>query len=102
MKTNVTVVVGGQFGSEAKGKVISFLANEFDMAVRTGAPNAGHTVFHEGDMYRLQQIPATFPNPSCQLYIGAGALVDPAILKNEIERTKTADRIFIDPQAGII
>ncbi len=102
MKTNVTVVVGGQFGSEAKGKVISFLANEFDMAVRTGAPNAGHTVFHEGEIYRLQQVPATFSNPRCQLFIGAGALIDPVILKNEIERTKTADRIFIDPRAGII
>ena len=62
MKGKITIVIGGQFGSEAKGKVISFLANEFDIAVRTGSPNAGHTVFKNGEVYRLQQIPATFVN----------------------------------------
>ena len=98
----VTIVVGGQFGSEAKGKVISFLSGEFDMAVRTGAPNAGHTVYHNDKMYKLQQIPATFPNPACQLYIGAGALIDPEILARETRETKTSARLFIDLKAGIL
>lgn len=102
MKGKVTVVIGGQFGSEAKGKVVSFLANEFDIAVRTGAPNAGHTVFREKEVYRLQQIPATFANERCVLCIGAGALIDPDILRREIEYTGAKDRLFIDPQAGII
>ena len=102
MKSKVTVVVGGQFGSEAKGKVISFLANEYDVAVRTGAPNAGHTVLHNNQIYKLQQIPATFVNPKCKLYIGAGALIDPKILAREIEQTNSYKRVFIDPQAGII
>jgi adenylosuccinate synthase len=100
---NVTVVVGGQFGSEAKGKVISYLASEFDIAVRTGSPNAGHTVFGDaGEIYRLQQIPATFLNPHCVLCIGAGALIDPDILRREVSQTGTKDRLYIDPQAGII
>ena len=102
MKGKVTIVIGGQFGSEAKGKVISFLANEFDIAVRTGSPNAGHTVFKDGEIYRLQQIPATFVNKKCVLYIGAGALINPDILKKEVEHTNTKDCLFIDPQAGII
>jgi adenylosuccinate synthase len=102
MKGNVTIVVGGQFGSEAKGKVISFLANKFDIAVRTGSPNAGHTVLNNGEIYRLQQIPATFVNPNCALCIGAGALINPDVLKKEVEFTKTKKRLFIDPQAGII
>jgi len=102
-KRTVTVVVGGQFGSEAKGKVISFLAREFDIAVRTGSPNAGHTVFDdEGEIYRLQQIPATFLNKDCILCIGAGALINPEILRKEVEKTMTKGRLFIDPQAGII
>src|SRR3989344_5775473 len=84
MKGKVTIVIGGQFGSEAKGKVISFLANEFDIAVRTGSPNAGHTVFKDGEIYRLQQIPATFVNKKCVLYIGAGALINPDILKKRL------------------
>jgi adenylosuccinate synthase len=103
LKRNITVVIGGQFGSEAKGKVISFLADEFDMAVRTGSPNAGHTVFDDaGEIYKLQQIPATFLNKKCILCIGAGALIDPEILVNEIKKTGTKKRIIIDPQAGII
>ncbi len=102
MKGKVTVVVGGQYGSEAKGKVISFLANEFDVAVRTGSPNAGHTVFDGDEIYRLQQIPATFVNPGCVLCIGAGALIDPEILRNEVRVTGTAGRVLIDMQAGII
>ena len=103
MKKTVTVVIGGQFGSEAKGKVISFLANEFDIAVRTGSPNAGHTVFDDNsEIYRLQQIPATFLNKKCILCIGAGALINPKILEKEVEKTDTKNRLFIDPQAGII
>jgi adenylosuccinate synthase len=98
----VTVVIGGQFGSEAKGKVISFLSNEFDVAVRTGSPNAGHTVIDKSEIYRLQQIPATFLNKDCILCIGAGALINPDILKKEVEKTNTKGRLFIDPQAGII
>lgn len=101
-KGDATIVVGGQFGSEAKGKVVSFLADEFDMGVRTGAPNAGHTVFLGNDIFKLQQVPASFVNPKCELYIGAGSLIDPNILRSESERTGTKKRIFIDPQAGII
>ncbi len=102
MKGKITIVIGGQFGSEAKGKVISFLANEFDIAVRTGAPNAGHTVLKDDEIYPLQQIPATFLNQKCILCIGAGALINPDILRKEVERTNTKERLFIDPQAGII
>ena len=102
MKGKVTIVIGGQFGSEAKGKVISFLAEEFDLAVRTGSPNAGHTVFDGGEIYKLQQIPATFVNKKCLLFIGAGALINPDILKKEVDRTDTIKRLFIDPQTGII
>jgi len=97
-----TIVVGGQFGSEAKGKVISFLAEEFDVATRVGSPNAGHTVLENGKIHRLQQIPATFMNPNCALCISAGALIDPGTLKREVEDTNTRDRLIIDPRAGII
>lgn len=98
----VTVVIGGQFGSEAKGKVISYLASEVDLAIRTGSPNAGHTVVDGQEIYKLQQIPATFLNKKCVLCIGAGSLIDPIILRNEIDRTNSQNRLFIDSQAGII
>ena len=47
-----TVVVGGFFGDEGKGKVISYLAKKDSpsIVVRGGAgPNAGHTI-KDGDM----------------------------------------------------
>ncbi len=102
MKGNVTIVIGGQFGSEAKGKVTSFLAKEFDIAVRTGSPNSGHTVFKNKKKIVLRHIPAGFVNPKCILCLGAGALINPDTLKKEIQLTKTKNRLFIDPQAGII
>ena len=102
MKRCVTVVVGGQFGSEAKGKVISFLANEFDIAVRTGSPNAGHTVIHDGKIYKLRCIPSTFVNPNCVLYLGVGARINLGVLIKEIKETQTESRLFVDPQATII
>lgn len=102
MDGHATVVVGGQFGSESKGKVVAFLAREFDLAIRGGAPNAGHTVVTEAETYKLQQIPAAFLNPDCRLAIGAGALIDPEILRREIVRTGAGERLSVDPQAGII
>jgi adenylosuccinate synthase len=99
----VTVVVGGQFGSEAKGKVCDFLAPETDLAVRTGSPNAGHTVVaDDGTEWKLQQLPATFANPDCRLVLGAGTLIDPQILAREVELLGCAGRLTVDPIAGII
>ncbi len=38
----VDVAVGGEYGSEGKGHVCSYLASDYDMLVRVGGPNAGH------------------------------------------------------------
>lgn len=38
----VDIAVGGQYGSEGKGHVCSYLASSYDMLVRVGGPNAGH------------------------------------------------------------
>lgn len=98
----VTVIIGGQYGSEAKGKVASYLAGEFDIAVRVGSPNAGHTVLRGGRVFALRQVPATFVNPKCEIYIAAGALIDPEVLAAEVAETGVAGRLVIDPAAGVI
>src|SRR5207244_1038620 len=99
----VTVLIGGQFGSEGKGKIAGYLAPECDMSIRTGGPNAGHSVEHNGKLYKLQSIPCAFTNPDCLLCIGAGGVVDVAILQKEIQECGLAnDRLLIDPQAVII
>lgn len=97
------VLVGGQFGSEGKGKVAAYLAPEHDMAIRTGGPNAGHTIENAGTIFRLQSIPCSFINQNTLVAIGAGGLIDLNILNREIRETGVQPgRLLIDPQTGII
>ncbi len=99
---SLTIVVGGQFGSEGKGKICSYLARETDLAIRAGGPNSGHTVHHQGKIYQLQQIPSTFINPASSLGIAAGAVIDLPILLREIELCDVSDRLSVDPAAMVI
>lgn len=99
------VVVGGAFGDEGKGKVISYLAvkDNVDVAVRGGVgPNAGHTVVSSGKTYRVRLVPSAFTNPRSRLLIGSGVLVNPQLLLDEVELTGVRGRIGIDYQTGII
>ncbi len=102
----VTVIVGGQFGSEGKGKVAYFLAREMEatVAIRVGGPNSGHTVIDpNGQPVIFKQLPtaALLPNVICAL--PAGSYVQPDILLDEIRITGlTRSRLLIDPNAVII
>lgn len=101
----VTVVVGGQYGSEGKGKVCAHLAlmGEAEYVVRCGGPNSGHTVDLAGVVYELKHVPAGFINPSCRLFIAAGALINPKTLLHEIELCELdPSRLGIDSNAAIL
>ena len=101
----VTVVVGGQYGSEGKGKICAHLAitDNVDYMVRCGGPNSGHTVYVAGQRYQLQQVPSGFVNPHTRLLIAAGGLVDPHVFLREVEACGLdPDRIGIDKNAGVI
>ena len=37
------VLVGGQYGSKGKGNVCAYLAKDYEVLVRVGGPDAGHT-----------------------------------------------------------
>ena len=100
-----TVVVGGQYGSEGKGKVCAHLAAvcKADVMVRCGGPNAGHTVDLGSVKYELKQVPAGFLNESTRLLIAPGAMVDPPVLLDEVRNCGlTPARLGIDRNAGII
>ena len=102
---SVTVVVGGQFGSEGKGKICAHLAmsDNVDYMVRCGGPNSGHTVDVEGQRYELRQVPAGFVNPHTRLLIAPGALVNPEVFLREVEVCGLdPERIGIDRNAGVI
>ena len=102
---SVTVVVGGFFGDEGKGKIVSYIAlkDQVGIVARGGVgPNAGHTVMFRGRTYKLRQLPSGFVNEKARLMLGPGVLVSPEILLKEVEETKSGGRVFVDPNAGII
>lgn len=102
----VTVVVGCQFGSEGKGKVAHFLANEMTAAaaIRVGGPNSGHTVIGpSGEPIVFRQLPtaALLPNVVCVL--PAGSYVNTDVLLREVASAGVSpDRVAIDPHAMVI
>jgi len=100
-----TIVIGGFFGDEGKGKIVSHMVNNNDpsIVVRGGVgPNAGHTVKIGEKEFGTRIIPSGFSNEGCKLLVGAGTLVDPEVLKKEIEELGIEDRFKIDKRCAII
>ena len=99
-----TVVVGGFWGDEGKGKIISYLAlkDKIDVCVRAGSVNAAHTIYYDGKRYALHMVPSTFVYDKCRLLIGAGANIHIPQLLKEIRETNVESRIGVDKQASII
>jgi adenylosuccinate synthase len=103
----IIIVQGSQWGSEGKGMVAGALCRtrRVDCAVRTGAVNAGHTVYKDGKAYKMQQLPVGWvAGDDCTLIIGPGAYVHPEILSNEVKMVREAGyegRIFVDHRAGL-
>lgn len=110
----VNVVVGGQFGSEAKGHVAAILCQESRVGgsaycVRVNGPNAGHSVVDKwGHKWAFRTLPVAAPIcPDMQLVIAAGSEIEVGVLKEEIERVEAAgysvrQRLYIDEQATIL
>jgi len=100
-----TVVICGFFGDTGKGKVISYLSlkDRTAVAARAGVgPNAGHTVIYEGKNYKMRMLPSAFVYNKCRLLIGPGVVISPEVLLQEIQLTKSEDRVGVDPQCAII
>jgi adenylosuccinate synthase len=80
-----TVVVGAQWGDEAKGKIVDCLAGEADVVVRYGGGgNAGHTVVHGDQVYKLHHLPVGVLTPGTLNVVGDGVVIDPRKLQREI------------------
>lgn len=110
----IQVVVGLQFGSEAKGHVTHRLVKraadkgEPVVNIRVGGPNAGHTVYdHTGAKFALRQVPVGAVEPGTTLVIGPGSEVEVAVLLDEIDRLVSAGhiiagRLFVDEEATLL
>lgn len=83
------VIVGAQWGDEAKGKLVDVLGAEADMVVRySGGNNAGHTVIAGGQEYKFHLIPAGILHPKVESILGGGMVICPKGLLDELDRTR--------------
>jgi len=102
---STTIVVGGFFGDEGKGKIISYLAlkDKPSLIVRGGAgPNAGHTVKDGKKIYKIRMLPSGFLNKMAKLLIGPGVVVNPDVFLRELNEFGAKGRAFLDSHCGII
>jgi len=100
-----TIVVGGQYGSEGKGKVVALetARRACPWVVRCGGPNSGHTVDVNGRPVVLRQVGAGIRHPEARLLLAAGCVVDETILASEIaELALPRERIIVDPRAVLV
>lgn len=100
----VDAIVGGQYGSEGKGHVASYLAPEYQLLVRVGGPNAGHKVLQESSQpYTHHLLPSGTLRSSARLLLAPGSVLNVKTLLREIGDCQVeASRLSIDPQAMII
>jgi adenylosuccinate synthase len=85
-----TVIVGAQWGDEGKGKIADLLAQHAHVVCRyQGGPNAGHTIVRGGETFALHQIPSGILHAGTACIIGAGCVVDPAQLLQEIDELES-------------
>ncbi|HKS59281.1 MAG TPA: adenylosuccinate synthase [Thermoplasmata archaeon] len=103
----VTVVVGAQFGDEAKGKVTDFLAAHARYVVRTGGgPNAGHSIRLPEGAVVLHQLACGVLRSGVTGVSGPGMVIDPFALETEIaelrERSLLRGEIMLSERAHVI
>lgn len=85
----VDVLLGLQWGDEGKGKIVDVLSPQYDMIARfQGGPNAGHTLEFDNQKYVLNTIPSGIFNEKTMNLIGNGVVIDPIILKRELDNLK--------------
>lgn len=102
---SVTIIFGGQYGSEGKGKVAHFFAKKINAkyCVRVGGPNSGHTVYSNDQKFIFRQLPTGSILNNTISVLPAGSYIDISILKKEIDVSGlNSDRLIIDENAIVM
>lgn len=104
----VDLLLGLQWGDEGKGKIVDFLTSKYDIIARfQGGPNAGHTLKFDDTEHVLHTIPSGIFHDNAQNLIGNGVVVDPVILKQELEgldelQVNYQNKLFVSRKAHVI
>jgi len=103
-----TAIVGSQWGDEGKGKVVNYFAKDYEWVVRfSGGANAGHTIYINDKKYVNHVLPSTSPDTEVKCFLGAGMVIDPQQLVEELENLEKdfpsfSERIYIDREAFLV
>lgn len=104
----IDLLLGLQWGDEGKGKIVDVLTLNYDIIARfQGGPNAGHTLEFNGIKHVLHTIPSGIFHPTAINIIGNGVVIDPIILKKEIDalapfHINLKERLLVSRKAHII
>ena len=103
----VTAIVGAQWGDEGKGRLVDYLAAKADFVIRfQGGNNAGHTVVNDLGTFMLHLIPSGIFYPRVRCILGAGTVIDPASLLNEISELERSgvdtSNLLLDRRAHLV
>ena len=104
----IDALLGLQWGDEGKGKIVDVLTPKYDIIARfQGGPNAGHTLEFNNIKHVLHTIPSGIFHQSKINIIGNGVVIDPVILKKEIEETEkigadVKQNLYISKKAQLI
>jgi len=100
-----TCIIGGQWGDEAKGKIVYTLAEHHDIIMRyNGGPNAGHTL----DNVTLHMIPSGIQYEDKINIMGQGMVIRPDLFVQELNDLTDAPgagksgQLIISPKAHVI
>lgn len=105
---SVTMVIGAQWGDEAKGKIVDLLSQQAGFTARfNGGDNAGHTVVNDYGTFKLRLTPNGFSNPNTICIIGPGVVVNLGTLIDELQMIQGAgidvrDRLWISPRCHVV
>ena len=104
----IDVILGLQWGDEGKGKIVDFLATQYDIVARfQGGPNAGHTLKFDGKKFILHTVPSGIFRQNLLNLIGNGVVIDPITLEKELQNLDTAEveyrsRLLVAKKAHLI
>ena len=102
-----TVIIGGQWGDEGKGRVVDFFARSCSVIARYSAgSNAGHTIVNELGKFGLHLVPAGIFHPETTCVIGNGVVINPHSLIEELDmlasRGVDTSRVRVSDRAHVV
>ena len=107
-KGKVDCVIGLQMGDEGKGKIVDYLAKNYDVIARFGGgDNCGHTIYKDDQKIVLHLIPSGILNDNILNVIGNGVIINPISFKQEVEMLESLgvdvkSKLVISDKAHII